>query len=158
MQFNGRTLFSGLILLVALWALYATRDWAFNTALYPRVVGIPLILLAGAEFLLSLRGRDGGTGGRAMDVQISTATEPAVAMRRTITTVGWLLGFFAGIWLLGFPVAIPVFVFAYLKFQGRESWFVSTVLAAAAWAGFYGLFVRLLHLPFGEGVLLGLLR
>jgi len=158
MQFNGRTLFSGFILLVALWAVYATKDWAFNTALYPRVVGVPLILLAGAEFLLSLRGREGGAGGRAMDVQISTTTEPAVAMRRTITTIGWLLGFFAGIWLLGFPLAIPVFVFAYLKFQGQESWFISLALAAAAWAGFYGLFVRLLHLPFGEGILLGLMR
>ncbi|MGH2348651.1 MAG: tripartite tricarboxylate transporter TctB family protein [bacterium] len=158
MAFNGRTLFSGVILLVALWALYATRDWAFNTALYPRVVGVPLILLAAVEFVLSLRGRDGGEGGRAMDVQISTATEPAVAMRRTITTIGWLLGFFGGIWLLGFPVAIPIFVFAYLKFQGRESWLISIALAAAAWAGFDGLFVRLLHLPFGQGELLGLLR
>lgn len=154
MQPNGRTLFSGVILLIALWALYATRDWPSNTALYPRVVSVPFILLATAEFVLSLRGRDGGEGGRAMDVQMSSATEPAVAMRRTLVTVGWLLGFFAGIWLLGFPVAVPIFVFAYLKLQGRESWVTSISLSVAAWAGFYVLFVRLLHLPFLQGILL----
>jgi hypothetical protein len=87
-----------------------------------------------------------------MDVQISTENAPA-AMRRTLITLAWLLAFFAGIWLLGFPVAVPIFVFAYLKFQGRESWVTSIGLAAGAWAGFYGLFVRLLHLPFLNGVL-----
>lgn len=154
MQLNGRTLFSGVILLVALWALYATRDWPSNTALYPRVVSVPFILLATAEFVLSLRGRDGGEGGRAMDVQMPTVTTPEIAIRRTMTTIFWLLGFFGGIWLLGFPVAVPIFVFAYLKFQGRESWVMSIGLAAAAWAGFYVLFVRLLHLPFLQGILL----
>lgn len=158
MRLSGRTLFSGFILLVAVWALYATKDWPFNTALYPRVVSVPFILLATAEFVLSLRGRDGGDGGRAMDVQISAATDPPTAMRRTLIALGWLLAFFGGIWLLGFVVAVPVFVFAYLKFGGRESWVTSLGLAAAAWAGFYGLFVRLLHLPFLPGVLMGWLR
>lgn len=154
MRPRGRVLFSLFILLLVIWALYATRDWPIKTALYPRVVGVPLVLLAAAEFVLSLRGREPEDGGRAMDVQFSTSASPEVAARRTIATFAWLGGFFLSVILLGFSLAIPLFVFAYLKGQGRESWILSVILAAVAWLGFYLLFVRLLHLPFGEGLLL----
>jgi hypothetical protein len=39
----------------------------------------------------------------------------------------------------------------YLKLQGREGWVVSLALTAAVWGVFYGLFDRLLHLPFPAG-------
>ena len=63
-------------------------------------------------------------------------------------------GFFALIWLLGFPIAIPLMMFAYLKFQGGESWVLSITLTVVAWLFFYVLFVRLLHLPFPDGLLM----
>ena len=56
--------------------------------------------------------------------------------------------------LLGFQIAVPVLVFAYLKLQGKEGWIFTTVFTAAVWAFFYGLFDLLLHLPFPPGVLL----
>ena len=66
----------------------------------------------------------------------------------------WMLGFFAAIALLGFPIAVPLFLFLYLKVQGGEGWMLSTVLTAGVFAVFYGLFDRLLHLPFPQGWLL----
>ncbi|HEU4343129.1 MAG TPA: hypothetical protein VFU31_16370, partial [Candidatus Binatia bacterium] len=63
------------------------------------------------------------------------------------------LGFFLGIWLLGFTVTIPLMVFSYLKIQSNESWGVSLMLTALAWLVFYFLFVRLLTLPFPEGLI-----
>ncbi len=158
MRLRGQVLFNGVMVLVALWALYATKDWSIKTALYPRVIGVPFLLLAAVEFALSLRGEDAEGSGRAMDVSFAVAESPAVAMQRTLATIGWLLAFFAGIYLLGFSLAIPVFVFAYVKGQGQESWLLSTALAVLAWLGFYGLFVRLLHLPFPDGWLLQVLR
>ena len=66
----------------------------------------------------------------------------------------WILGFFAAIVLLGFPIAVPLFVLLYLKGQGREGWVLSIVMTVAVWGLFYGLFDRLLHLPFPAGWLL----
>ena len=74
-----------------------------------------------------------------------------VVIRRTAIAVGWILGFFALIALLGFPIAVAVLVFAYLKVQGREGWLFSIVFTAVVWACFYGLFDLLLHLHFPEG-------
>jgi hypothetical protein len=77
-----------------------------------------------------------------------------VSLRRTALAAAWILGFFAAIVLLGFPIAVPLFVFLYLRLQGREGWLFSLVFTAAVWASFYGLFDRLLHLPFAEGWLI----
>lgn len=152
MRPRAQVLFSLCIVLLAAWALYSTRDWPIKTALYPRVVGVPLLLLAAAEFVLSLRGTPESQG-RAVDVEFATFVVPELTARRTVVAVAWMGGFFLAIILLGFPRAIPLFVVAYLRGQGRESWILSVALAAVAWLGFYGLFIRLLHLPFAPGLL-----
>ena len=66
----------------------------------------------------------------------------------------WMLAFFAAIALLGFMVAVPLFLFLYLKLQGGEGWAMSIGLTAGVFAAFYGLFDALLHLPFPAGWLL----
>jgi hypothetical protein len=74
-----------------------------------------------------------------------------VARRRTAIAVAWIGGFFVLILLLGFPIAVPLLVFAYLKLQGKETWTFSAAFTLALWAAFYGLFDQLLHLPFPAG-------
>ena len=57
--------------------------------------------------------------------------------------------------LAGFPVAVPVFVLAYLVIASREGWVRSALLAAGAWGLFHLLFQRLLHFPFEDGLIGG---
>lgn len=141
------------VALLAAWALIETRSWSIQTALYPRVVAAPLLVLALMETFLSLKGEAPAEAAQTMDFTLSTSITPGLAQRRTVSAFAWLVGFLAIVVLLGFSRAIPVFVFAYLKGQGKESWTVSIVLAALAWLVFSLLFVRLLHLPFAEGLL-----
>ena len=88
-----------------------------------------------------------------MDFQFTKEIDPITARKRAITMFLWLFGFFAAIWLLGYSIAIALMMFTYLKFQGRESWTISITLTVVAWLAFYGLFVRLLTLPFPDGAL-----
>jgi hypothetical protein len=81
-------------------------------------------------------------------VELSTHAD---ARRRVLLVAAWMLCFFAAIALLGFLIAVPLFVFLYLKLQGGEGWILSVVLTAAVAALFYGLFDALLHLPFAAG-------
>jgi hypothetical protein len=67
--------------------------------------------------------------------------------------IAWMGGFYLAVILIGFSLAIPLFVFAYLRGQAKEAWTISLLLPAVAWLGFYLLFVRLLHLPFVDGLL-----
>jgi len=141
------------VALAAAWALVQTIGWPIKTSLYPRAVGIPLFLLAVAETLLSLRRGEEKDDGEALDVALSQDVSPDVAARRTAAVIAWIGGFYVAIILIGFPRAIPLFVFGYLRIQGKESWALSILLAALAWLGFDLLFVRLLHTPFADGML-----
>ena len=57
-----------------------------------------------------------------MDFKLSEDVDKATAARRTLLTFGWIFGFFILILFFGFTIAIPLFVFLYLKIQGKEKW------------------------------------
>ncbi|HEV8340033.1 MAG TPA: hypothetical protein VGR25_10325 [bacterium] len=167
MRLRPSFFFSLAIALGAAWALWETWGWPIKTALYPRAVVIPLLLLAAGETALSLRPEKDEAGPvslsaartskEVMEVIIASEVPEEVALRRTAVTVLWLVGFLLAVLLVGFPRAIPLFVFAYLKGAGREGVVPSLLLTVVAWAIFQGLFVTLLHLPFAEGWLWGIL-
>jgi len=137
--------------LVASYALYASMYWPFRTALFPRIIGVPLLILALVEMALSAFGTERQQEGHAVDFELTTSVDTAVARRRTRAIVAWTLGFLALILLIGFPLAVPLFVFLYLKVAGGEGWVLTLSLAALSWLFMKGLFDRLLHLPFPEG-------
>lgn len=130
------------IMLVSGYAVFATKGWQWKAALFPLAIGIPLFCLAAVEVLWTFFGKP-------------PADVAEKAPRRAVAfSWGWMLAFLALIVLLGFPIAIAAFVFVYLKLQAKESWLFSIVFTAALWGAFYGLFDRLLHLPFPAGWLL----
>lgn len=131
------------------WAVYAASGWPWKAALFPIAIGIPVFCLATAEVAWVLLGKDAAE--RASDFQMSTEVPAPLAARRTLIVVAWMLGFFAAIALIGFAAAVPAFVFLYLKLQGRESWTLSLTFSAVVWGFFYGLFEKLLHVPFPAG-------
>jgi putative tricarboxylic transport membrane protein len=137
------------IMLVSGYAVIAAWAWPWKAALFPLAIGIPVFCLAAAEALWLLLGST--ERGATKDFQIAEHVPEGVALRRTGIALAWILGFLAAIVLLGFPVAVPLFVFLYLKLQGRERWVFSIVFTLAVWGLFYGLFDRLLHLPFPAG-------
>ena len=137
MRLSGAALFSAALAGVAGFAVYTALRWPPKAALFPLVMGIPLLALAVAQLAVDLRER------------------PAAApeARRAWGILAWMVAFIVLVLLLGFPLAVPVFVLAYLVTSGRESWLLSVVFAAAAWAAFYLLFQRLLHFPFEDGLI-----
>ena len=142
----GIMILSGLAVVVAL-------DWPWKAKLFPLVIGIPVFCLAAAEVIWSLFGSAARI--EAMDYQLSANLPQRVTLIRTLQAAAWMIGFLCVIVLAGFPIAVPLFVFLYLKLQGREGWGLSVVMTLAVWGFFYGLFDRLLHLPFPAGLIQG---
>ena len=138
-----------LILFASGYGVVTAWSWPWKAALFPLAIGIPLFVLAAAEALWVLFGRTARTESR--EFQLSEHLPPRETLRRTGIAAAWILAFFAAILLLGFNIAVALFVFAYLKFQGDESWLFSAVFTAVTWGAFYLLFDRLLHLPFPAG-------
>jgi putative tricarboxylic transport membrane protein len=148
MHKKASLLLSVAVMLLSAWGIVSAWSWPAKAALFPLVISIPLFLLAAAEVAWVLLGSEAQG---ASDFKLSDHLPENVALRRTGLAAGWILAFFAGILLAGFGVAVPLFVLAYLRFQGKASWIFSAALAAGVWAFFYGLFDLLLHLPFPTG-------
>jgi len=113
-----------------------------------------MVILAIIQVIFDLKGVEHKADDAApVDFQITQTVDPAVARRRAINIFCWFFGFFAAIWLVGFSIAIALMVFGYLKIQSNENWTISIVLTIVAWVCFWGLFVKLLNLPFPDGMI-----
>jgi putative tricarboxylic transport membrane protein len=144
-RWGGKAWMSLSILAVVLWMIVSALKWPFRSLLFPIVIGTPVFLMSAAELWFSVSDRE-----------TSTSTEslpPGKMFRAFIPIVSFLLL----VLLIGFPLAVPLFVLSYLKFYGREKWGISLLLSCASWVFLYGLFVRVLHTPFEEGWVIELL-
>jgi hypothetical protein len=137
------------VMAISGYAVIAAWFWPWKAALFPLVIGIPLFVLSATEAAWVLFGKAGRA--EVQDFQLARDVPEREVVRRSAVAAAWIVGFFAAIVLFGFAVAVPLFVFLYLKLQANEGWIFSAVFTAAVWALFYGLFDRLLHLPFPAG-------
>ena len=152
MRISAASVFSLFLAAVAAYAVVSASAWPVKAALFPMVMGIPLLVLALVQLILDLRGKTGPAEGPAMDLALSADVAPEIARRRTIAIFAWMAAFIVLVLLIGFPLAVPLFMFSYLMLQSAAGWWRSLALTAAAWGFFYGLFERLLHFPFGSGL------
>jgi uncharacterized membrane-anchored protein YitT (DUF2179 family) len=141
-RISGAALFSAFLAAAAAYAVLTALRWPPKAALFPLVMGIPLLVLALVQMVADLRGAN-------------TPEHAPGGARAAMAVLGWMAAFIALVFLLGFPFAVPLFIFGYLTIAGRERWLLSIALAGIAWGVFYLLFQKLLHFPFESGLLTG---
>jgi putative tricarboxylic transport membrane protein len=99
--------------------------------LMPLIVGIPGVMLAGAQLALDLRGR--ARAARA-------AAEVLGQTGRELSVLWWAAGLVGLTLAFGFNASIPLFLAAFLRLRGKESWPVTVALAGGGWAFVYVVF------------------
>ena len=152
MKSKGHLYFGTFIILVSGYAIFAASRWSFKTGFFPLAVAIPLLLLTLLHLYLELFSAPETSRGPAVEAEFSNEVAPELARRRVITIFSWMAGFILLVYLLGFPLTVPLFVFFYLKIQSRVGWTQSILLTAITWVLFYGLFQRLVRIQFEAGV------
>ena len=147
--------FSFLVLVFFCYLVWEAGEWRLQARLYPWAIGIPMILLAVINIVQELRGPkeegESASNNAPADFQLTQTVDWAVAARRTANILSWIVGFMAGIWLIGFSITVAGMTFGYLKIQSKEGWLMSLILTASAWLIYYVVFERTLLLPFPEG-------
>lgn len=149
---NG--LFALLLAFVCGYFVWTAMSWPSGAALLPRTAGAFGLLMLAGYAISSLRGRAGNTG-QILDVGRleHEDTDRAAIRARTIRAIGSLVALVALIWLVGFHVAIPVFVAFYLWHWGRVDWW-RAVLAGAMFLGIIvGLYDNIMHVSWHTTVL-----
>lgn len=103
---------------------------------FPYLVGGFLLIMATWHLWRTLTGRRLADEG---DLENPT-TENLGEFARTSL---WLLAILPAIWIFGYLIGIPIYLMAYFKAHG-QSWWLSTLLSAAALAVTYFVFMKFL--------------
>ena len=151
-RFSRGSLFSASIVVLLGLALWQSRNFGYRAGLFPWAIGFPVLALAIVQLGMELLGFKKKPRATEFGLGVGPEISPELAYRRTLAILGWTIGFFVGIWLLGFSLAVPTTIILYLKFA-KEKWPITLALALVAWLFFYGLFDYALHVPFPDGQL-----
>jgi hypothetical protein len=136
------TSFIGLVMLAALWV---AKDWPIRASIIIFLLGGVGLILTGVQLTANFR---------ALHAESSKVTRPTFEVQAiehqgrwgSLEIWAWLWGLFFAIHLIGFPVALPLFVFLYVKLYGG-SWLTTIILTAVTWGFLYGIYDYLLSVP-----------
>src|SRR5262245_59296078 len=156
LQLAWPIIFTGCVIILLALALWQSRNFGVRAGLFPWVIGTPTLLLALLQLIKDLRGHEKVSGPTESEGAIHVS--PELASRRTWVIIGWTIGFFLAIWLLGFSYAVPLTMVLYLMIAGREKWPITAVMAFGSWVFFYLLFERMLSVPFPDGLIFTLFK
>ena len=150
MRFESKMLFTLFAAAVFCFVVVTAREWPIGTRLFPWYVGIPMLVLSLVQLALELyrstRPVDLQSGPlETGDLQVDWNIGVIVVIQRAAKFFGWIIGLILGIWLLGFFVTVPLFIFFYLKLEAKEGWLLSLALALAILLFLIGLFDQILH-------------
>ena len=148
--------FTVFLLAVMVWAVFEARNWDIRARLFPWAIGIPVLVLVVVQLVGAVRSARGATDSLSGTTEIYGEMEPALALRRTLVIVGWMVGFAAGIWALGFAYGGTIGTLLYLKISAREKWLPSLAMAAGT-SAFFWIMATYLRVPFPRGAVLDML-
>jgi hypothetical protein len=150
-----RILFSSLVGLVMLAALFVAQDWPIRAS-------IIILLLGGVGVVLSLTQLVLDFKSARAEAKVVRPTFEVQAIEHqgrwgSLEIWAWLWGLFFAVHLIGFPIALPLFVFLYVKLYGGSS-LTAAFLTALTWGFIYGIYDYVLSVPWPQPWLALLLR
>jgi len=82
-----------------------------------------------------------------------TALEGRAAIRRELVVWGYFLGLIASILVVGFRIAVPIFLVAFLRYQAGATWRSALIYGGGGALAMYLLFEKLLRVSLHAGFL-----
>ncbi len=123
----------------------------FESKLLPIIIGSVVFVLAAIalwrELLAGGKSRATVTGG-----ETTREEETGVGWLRYLLAGAWVVGFFLAIYLLGFIIAIPLFILSYMKSHGT-GWLTTIIFTILTPVLIYGIFELALKVDLYPGLL-----
>ena len=145
--------FIALLMIALAYTLWQTYSWSDEAARLPRVIALSGLVL-GTFYVLRHLVRPSRGESRIMDIgRTKTGDSNSVMMIRTVKALGSTVALVAGIWLIGFQIALPLYVLLYLLVFGRVKWWIGVGWAVVFLVLIYGFFDLIIHIPWIDPVL-----
>jgi len=128
-------IFSLFLLLLFVFLFIVTWRYAFRARLVPLVLLAPALILTGVQVVLSWR--KGGEARNRREQEGEEGYEIDAPFDQEMKVLLWFVFLAGGVWSFGFLIAAPVFLILFLRWWGREGWFLSLSLSALTTLAIY---------------------
>jgi hypothetical protein len=144
---------AALMLTIAVTVLVMAFDFEGGSGLFPRLIGWIFVGLTSAEFVLQIQRYRRSLGSQSAD-DSSAKAEARTLLHKELAGMSWLGAIVLGIYLVGFEVTAPVFLFSFIRTGGNSLKKTATITFCLS-AVLYLLFVVLLGHKLYTGILFG---
>ncbi|MEX2365234.1 MAG: tripartite tricarboxylate transporter TctB family protein [Pseudohongiellaceae bacterium] len=138
-------LISVALLVLAITMLVLSQSFGRSSGMFPRFIGWVFVALAAADVLVQL--------GRWYQQTLPKATEISVTVKQ-LKAMGWLLGLVLSLFVLGFLITIPVYIFIFLTWRSGHDRVKAAVISVGALFFVWAIFVGLLDYELYAGLIL----
>lgn len=154
----GDLLLSALGLILGLAIAYQSMEMPPAARLLPQIFGLALAILCAIQLLRmgkvarTPRDSDRRSEEQPTAVMVDKSTRGAETRRAEIVAWLWFVAFIAAVFTLGLDIGGPLFIVAYMRFEGKLPWKVVLPVAIGLGAILPYLFNELVNVPIYSGL------
>jgi hypothetical protein len=142
-----------LILIMAISVLVTAYGYSGGSGIFPRFIGWIFVGLTLIECLIQLK------------ITMTSPTAGNASIKSSVTVTGdvykeikgflWICFFLASLYLTGFLIGIPLYIFAFSRLSAGRSFKQCTIMSLVATIFVYVLFIELLQYRLYQGIIFG---
>lgn len=162
---KAEIIFSLFLLLMFLTSVIIAISYDRQTRMFPLIIGVPGLILcvilfssyyipAVSKRLTTIKQKEFF---KAQDKEEQEDDEKKkkefkkVSLKELNITI-WIIGLLIIIYILGFMITIPLFIFLFLKFREKENLIISILFSVSSWVVIYIMFILILKAQLYGGI------
>ena len=156
---NVKVGFALLMLVVFAYGAYGVKDMVFGARIFPISVAVPGVILIliqlYREIRISLNPVPEGPSKKELviDVASDTTTASSVVYSQGLRYLCWILALYAGIYVIGFKMSVPLYFVLFMKVEGQAPWRVIVLVTGFSLYIIFFHFQKLLGVYWPESLL-----
>lgn len=162
MRKESRSLVGIFLLFFILYFVISSLGYGPKSRLFPLTIGVPSLILAALSLLsiwrpnvLTWANVQFGGSSAPEDLPPPDGQEESPSARSFFRMTAWLFLAALAIGLVGFRIAVPLYVLLFSRCEGGAKWTPSILVAAFTWAFILGYFDLFMQFSMFKGVLFG---
>lgn len=152
---NIKVIFAFLITLSFAYGVYEALSYDFLAKLFPLYISLVMVVLAVVnliqEIMASFKGSQDVSAGVG-DLEAEWDIPMTDVWKRLSFFVGLILIFYVGVWVIGYPISITLFIILFYRYITKSRW-RSAFIAGLAGMGFLIITSKVLNMDWPEGLI-----
>lgn len=162
---KAEIIFSLFLLLMFLTSVIIAISYDRQTRMFPLIIGVPGLILcvilfssyyipAVSKRLTTIKQKEffkANDKEEQEDDEKKKKEFKKVSLKELNITI-WIIGLLIIIYILGFMITIPLFIFLFLKFREKENLIISILFSVSSWVVIYIMFILILKAQLYGGI------